>query len=175
MNPWQLLSLFQQHVSALDMVLLIICTTPAIWLWKNHKERGQYEDAVYDFFENYAFYTTKCNLVEPHDEPSITCQILGINKLDYMKSFNANNKDYWKRYHYLLAMRDDEQYRKSFDELCCKHHIMDKKRFVEWVRQQDRTATRLRKKQAKRRNKAASYFDGYKVEALDIDYHEFLP
>lgn len=175
MNLLQLLTLFQQRVSTLDMAALIICATLVAWLWRNYKERGQYEDAVDDFFENYAFYTNKCNLTEPHEEPSITCQILGVNKLDYMKSFNDQNKDYWKRYHYLLAIRDNEQYRKYFDELCCKHHIMAKKRFVKWIQQQDRTANRLRKKQAIRRNKAASHFDGYKVEALNIDYHEFLP
>ena len=156
------------------MVGLIILAMLVAWLRINHKERDQYEDAVYDFFDNYAFYTNKCNLAEPHEEPSITCQILGVNKLDYMKSFNSHNKDYWKRYHYLLAIKDNDHYRKYFDELCCKHHIMDKKRFVEWIQQQDRTATRLRKKQASRSNKAATYFDGYKVEPLNIDYNEFL-
>lgn len=178
MDLLQLVLLFQQHFSPLDVLGLAICAILIEWLWRKHKKRvqdqDQFEHAVDGFFENYVFYTNKCNPTEPHAEPSATCRILGVTKSDYMQSFNRNNKDCWLKYHYLLSIREYEQYRKDFDNLCHNHNITNKTQFVEWLQQQDRKATRLRKKQAIRHNKSVSYWSGYKIGPLDIDYHEIL-
>ena len=144
------------------------------WLYQNHKERENYELATKSFFEDFEHNTKNCILTEPHEKPYRTALLLlGVDCKEYMANFNKDNKDYWKRYNYLLKTADSIEFRKSYLELCEVYGIKNRSAFRKWLKEQDDKLTVNKRNKAKKKNKNSDIWTGYKLKS-EFDYHEYI-
>lgn len=144
------------------------------WLWENHKERENYELAVKSFFDDFEHNTKNCILTEPHERPCrIAIILLGIDWQQYMNDFNKDNKDYWKRYSYLLKTANSREFRKSYLDLCEVYGIKNRGAFRKWLEEQDKKITESIINKAKKKNKNRDIWSGYKLKT-EFDYNAYL-
>lgn len=164
---------FLSFLTPVEALWLFLAFYLIKWLLQNHKERENYELATKSFFEDFEHNTKKCILTEPHEKPcKITIALLGLDWKEYMADFNKDNKDYWRRYNYLLKTADSREFRKYYLELCEVYGIKNRSAFRKWLKEQDNKSCKNRVNEAKKKNKNSDIWEGYKLECK-IDYYEY--
>ena len=144
------------------------------WLYRNHKERANYELATKAFFDDFVHNTKNLILTEPHEEPHRMAIIfLGVDWKQAMQDFNKDNKDYWKRYYYLLKIADSYKFRKSYLELCEVYGIKDRCAFKKWLKERDDAINTERTNKTIKRIKKKDIWEGYKLNN-EFDYESAI-
>lgn len=165
---------FLSFLTPVETLLVFFAFYLIRWLYQKHEERANYELATKSFFDDFEHNTKNCILTEPHEKPCrIAMVLLGVDWKQYMADFNKDNKDYWKRYHYLLKTADSREFRKSYLELCEVYGIKNKSTFRKWLKEQDDKLTMNKRKKAKKKNKNPDIWSGHKLKS-EFDYNEYI-